>query len=133
MDGQSRITRQIKKYLENQVITSISWDGALKIEFSCPSKSLLVCIENDYLFSAEGKECHLFQREGEAEKIRVLKNEACKAFFIKPDGSLELGFAPGNSKIIVNSHSDFEAWSIFSPEGLKVICMPGGELAIWNE
>ena len=30
------------------------------------------------------------------------------------------------------SHPDFEAWNLTGPDGVLVVCTPGGDLAIWS-
>ena len=51
------------------------------------------------------------------------------------DGRLELSFHDG-SRIEVPSGKDFEAWTLAGPggiDGLKIVFVPGGELAIWPD
>jgi hypothetical protein len=51
------------------------------------------------------------------------------------DGRLELGFGDG-SRINVPPGSHFEAWTLAGPggpDGLKVVSVPGGDLAIWAD
>ena len=46
-------------------------------------------------------------------------------------GTLRLNFANG-SRLRVEPDSSFEAWTLAGPNGTKVACMPGGELAVWS-
>lgn len=51
------------------------------------------------------------------------------------DGRLELSFHDG-TRIDVPSGKDFEAWNLSGPGGiddLKIVSIPGGELAIWSD
>jgi hypothetical protein len=51
------------------------------------------------------------------------------------DGRLELDFSDG-SYIKVPAGEDFEAWTLAGPggaDGLKVVSIPGGDLAIWSD
>jgi hypothetical protein len=51
------------------------------------------------------------------------------------DGRLELSFRDG-SRLDVPFGKEFEAWTLAGPggvEGLKVVSMPGGELALWSD
>jgi hypothetical protein len=51
------------------------------------------------------------------------------------DGRLELRFRDA-SRINVPAGTDFEAWHLNGPggvEGLKIVSIPGGELAIWPD
>jgi Family of unknown function (DUF6188) len=51
------------------------------------------------------------------------------------DGRLELTFH-GASRISVPVGNEFEAWGLTGPggiDGLKIVSLPGGELAIWTD
>lgn len=51
------------------------------------------------------------------------------------DGRLELVFAD-ETRFSVPPGPDFEAWTLAGPggvDGLKIVSMPGGELAIWDD
>jgi hypothetical protein len=34
-------------------------------------------------------------------------------------------------ELIVPADGDYEAWDISSHNGLKLVCMPGGGIAVW--
>lgn len=48
------------------------------------------------------------------------------------DVSAELSLSLGGATIRCGSHPYYEAWSYDGPEGGKVVCTPGGDLAIWS-
>jgi hypothetical protein len=47
------------------------------------------------------------------------------------DGTLQLDFESGSS-IRAFADPDYEAWSVVGVDGFRVVCMPGGELAVWS-
>jgi hypothetical protein len=47
------------------------------------------------------------------------------------DGSLTLSFMDGGSLQVPGS-PEYEAWGIVGSAGLRVVSVPGGELAIWQ-
>lgn len=47
------------------------------------------------------------------------------------DGTLVLAFEHG--RIEVPSFEDGEAWQMYNDKGFRIICMPGGKLAVWSE
>jgi hypothetical protein len=47
------------------------------------------------------------------------------------DGRLEMSFSDGSSLCVTPSPA-YEAWELTGPRGSKIVCMPGGELAIWQ-
>ena len=49
---------------------------------------------------------------------------------IDPSGRLSVTL--GDATVWCGSDPDYEAWSYDGRQGEKVVCTPGGELAIWN-
>jgi hypothetical protein len=47
------------------------------------------------------------------------------------DGCLTVHFADGSS-LSVNPEAAYEAWEIAGTGGLRVVCTPGGRLALWQ-
>ena len=65
-------------------------------------------------------------------RLRRLGATECLAF---KDGRLEVKFEDG-AQLKVPMDLEFEAWGISGPggaDGLKIVSMPGGELAIWRD
>jgi hypothetical protein len=54
--------------------------------------------------------------------------EAAVAF---KDGRLELRLA-GGACLRVAAGEDFEPWTLVGPGGLRLVSVPGGELAVWS-
>jgi hypothetical protein len=48
------------------------------------------------------------------------------------DSSGGLSFTLGGVTVWCGSDQDYEAWCYDGPQGEKVVCTPGGDLAIWN-
>ncbi|MEU4314486.1 DUF6188 family protein [Nocardia sp. NPDC024068] len=47
-------------------------------------------------------------------------------------GTLQLDFESGVT-LLAFADPVYEAWSIVASGGFRVVCMPGGELAVWQE
>ncbi len=47
------------------------------------------------------------------------------------DGRLELNFAAG-ARICVAPADNYESWNVTGARWLRIVCMPGGDLAIWK-
>lgn len=47
------------------------------------------------------------------------------------DGRLEMSFADG-SRLSVSASSDYEAWELAGPGGLRMVSTPGGDLSVWQ-
>lgn len=46
-------------------------------------------------------------------------------------GSLDLTFSDG-TRITVPKNGDYEAWEYDGPDGLTIVCLPSGELAVFG-
>jgi Family of unknown function (DUF6188) len=64
-----------------------------------------------------------------APALRVLHQVVTHAFAFK-DGRLEL--MVGDIMICAGVSRSYEAWSITGPDGLRVVSLPGGSLAVWK-
>lgn len=47
------------------------------------------------------------------------------------DGALRLAFA-GGAELIAPPDPHYESWGLTGPAGQRLVCMPGGELAVWD-
>lgn len=47
-------------------------------------------------------------------------------------GSLQVAF-DNNVRLHIAPDTSYEAWTVSGPHHMLVVCMPGGELAIWDE
>lgn len=50
---------------------------------------------------------------------------------VADDGTLRVSLQDGRV-LTAGADEQFEAWTIAGPEGLKIVCLPGGELAVWS-
>ncbi|MFF7645914.1 DUF6188 family protein [Streptomyces canus] len=46
-------------------------------------------------------------------------------------GDLVIEFESG-TKLTVRPDEEYEAWGLVGPQGKRVTCMPGGEIAVWS-
>lgn len=46
-------------------------------------------------------------------------------------GALTIVFEDG-TRLLVNPDSAYEAWTVTGPDGMMIVCMAGGELAVWS-
>lgn len=98
-----------------------------------PEGSFEVRIEQPFVVTGSDGEVTL-DAEGDPQQmapaLRVLRRTVEQAIAFK-DGGLELTFDDG-TVLRVAADEDYEAWNIAGPGGLRVVSMPGGELAIWS-
>lgn len=95
--------------------------------------SFEIRIEQPFVVTSRGDEVVL-DPEGEparmAPALGLLRQDIEQAAAFK-DGRLELSFTDGGV-LSVPVGEDYEAWSIVGPAGLRIVSLPGGELAIWS-
>ena len=95
--------------------------------------SFEVRIEQPFVVAGSDGEVRL-DPEGDPQQmapaLRVLRRTVEQAIAFK-DGGLELTFDDG-AVLRVAAGEDYEAWNIVGPGGLRLVSMPGGELAIWS-
>lgn len=59
-------------------------------------------------------------------------HEACvRECLVEGDGTLIFKFDQGTLKIL--PFDEAESWQMYSDKGFRMICMPGGDVAVWSE
>ena len=61
----------------------------------------------------------------------VSRGKTIRALPVSPAGDLSVTF-DDTSQLSVKAAAEYEAWQLSGPRGEMVVCMPGGELAIWG-
>ncbi|MBO3741833.1 DUF6188 family protein [Actinoplanes flavus] len=64
-----------------------------------------------------------------AEQLIRLLNTPATAAVVDPRGALKVAFE--DAYVVVPYDQMYEAWQVRSDEGLLIVSMPGGDLAIW--
>ncbi|SEA74320.1 MULTISPECIES: DUF6188 family protein [unclassified Mycobacterium] len=93
-----------------------------------------VRIEGSFTLDAQGKSLYLTpdtDRPEAFETMYSLVGKRVSTSRISDNGSLSLEFEDG-SQIVVEPDKEYEAWTATGPDGLVIVCMAGGELAIWS-
>lgn len=115
-------------------ITRVCFDWAVSLTVGTTGAALEIRIEQPFsLVDTEGTRIILDPERDPAElapvlhicRIGTVRLEAMKA------GSLELELVNG-SILNVPPVRDYEAWTLAGPKGLKLVCMPGGKVAVWS-
>jgi hypothetical protein len=70
------------------------------------------------------------QRQHVAPAIELFAKQVLSAVAFK-SGTLRLVFDDGKH-LNVRADPDYEAWTLAGPGAMKVVCMPGGSLAVWK-
>ncbi len=70
-------------------------------------------------------------RDADASAVAQLSGQVVSLARADDDGVLRIEFA-GGARLVAAPDSAFEAWTVAGPDGLKVVCGPGGELSVWS-
>ena len=121
--------------LTGREVTRCCVDYAVTLAFGETDGSIYVTIEQPLWFKAvtaadEQQFVPVGPPDALGPVLSVLRNPISRAVAYK-DGRLEMDFADG-SLLRVPVSEAFEAWSLVGPEGLRLVSLPGGELAVWR-
>ncbi|BEL04533.1 hypothetical protein Q0Z83_027240 [Actinoplanes sichuanensis] len=64
-----------------------------------------------------------------AEAIIPLLNADTTMVSLSPDGSLTIGF--GDVRLVAEPDEMYESWQVRADNDLLLVCVPGGDVAIW--
>jgi Family of unknown function (DUF6188) len=120
--------------LARHQVTQCRMDRALTLLLGNAVPELEIRIEEPFtLCSGTGEELRV-DPEGDpgtmCHALDLLHREAQSGTAFA-DGRLELTFA-GGRRLQVPSSEDYEAWTVVAADGLRLVSMPGGELAVWE-
>ncbi|GIV57631.1 MAG: hypothetical protein KatS3mg042_0544 [Rhodothermaceae bacterium] len=62
---------------------------------------------------------------------RFIYESRIERCIVENDGTLIFEFKQGVLKVL--PFDDVESWQMYNDKGFRLICMPGGEVAVWSE
>jgi hypothetical protein len=107
-------------------------DFGFTIYFGAEGEPFVLRIEGAFDVELDGVAHHLDpgKPEGLGPAFALLHKTVGQAE-VGDDKVLELEFSNG-AHMCVPPNDKYEAWQLSGPGGLLIICMPGGELAVWQ-
>ena len=119
--------------LDGKAVCRFLVDNQLQIQFFEPQdEETTIVIEGQFTLDIDGEVRTLHAAEPAAlGPVFALFRAVVETTLALKNGKLEVKFREG-AKISAMPHRDFESWSIVGARGLRIVCMPGGELAIWD-
>ena len=70
--------------------------------------------------------------ENPSDVLATLLGDVVRAARMRDTGELELTFGSG-SELLVGVDADFESWAVAGPDGVLIVCLARGELAVWGD
>ncbi|BAW05977.1 DUF6188 family protein [Nocardia seriolae] len=81
--------------------------------------------------SPTGARLHRIPGEPHTDDLVAALTGVIVAATVADNGELRIDLASGH-RLVVEPDPYFEAWNVTAPGRYLVVCMPGGELAVWS-
>ncbi|WP_229074933.1 DUF6188 family protein [Actinoplanes sp. DH11] len=91
-----------------------------------------VVIESDARLDGPAGRADIEPGENPSDAVATLIGEAVRSASVRATGELELCFE-GGQHLLVEVLPDVESWAVTGPAGVLIVCMAGGELAVWGD
>ncbi|MEV6774522.1 DUF6188 family protein [Nocardia sp. NPDC051030] len=80
----------------------------------------------------DGPTVHRIAGEPHTEDLAAALSGEIVTAAVTSTGELRIDLDSGN-RLVVEPDRYFEAWHVTAPGQYLIVCMPGGELAVWSE
>ena len=118
--------------LHGRFVTRCFVDSAFGIELWSKEDSFTIRIEGPFVFQETSKKYELSAEEPTklCQVLSILNTEVSSVLAFKK-GRLWIAFSDERC-ISVDASPSHEAWEIFGGADMRVISLPGGDLAVWG-
>lgn len=115
--------------LEGRTVTQARAGFTVSLDLGADNE---VRVETDFVMRTADGDRHfsLGAESVDQAALDSLLGQEVTSAVVGESGALFLAFGDGVS-LRVEPHDVYEAWTFAGPGGRKVVCMPGGELAVW--
>ncbi|WP_455358735.1 DUF6188 family protein [Streptomyces sp. SYSU K21746] len=117
--------------LQGQAVSRVCFDAAFTV---LTSEDCELRVETDAVIQAPGGGQEPFDPESPgtaAVHLVRLTRDVITMAEVGNSGNLVISFDSG-AELTVAPHDEYEAWGLVGPNGRRVTCMPGGEVALWS-
>lgn len=116
--------------LKEQTVTREDFDYTISFE---TDGGYEIRIENDYTLTTAAGVVRFSPGPGNANSgpLTDLVGKLVESSETDINGTLILIFNNG-SILRAEASESYESWTVAGPDGYKVVCMPGGELSVWQ-
>jgi hypothetical protein len=120
--------------LQSRQVTQCRVDFALTFLLGDSDDPSYLTVEQPFRLRLLGKPEVVLVPDGPGEALgpalAVLRSSVARAIAFK-NGDLEIEFDEGIG-FFVPASAKFEAWNLVGPAGMRIVSLPGGELAVWG-
>jgi hypothetical protein len=89
-------------------------------------------LEGEFVFSTED---HRFSLSSEDPTrlgpVFAVLHQTIASATAHSSGRLVVAFVNGDT-LVADQHPDYENWEVVGDHGLRIVCLPGGSLAVWE-
>jgi hypothetical protein len=115
--------------LAGQKLEYVRLGHAIVLSFSGGQQ---VVIETVAQLTGPGGRVDVEPGENPSDAIAMLLGDVVRTARTRDTGELLLTFGSG-SELLVGVDADFESWAVTGPDGLLIVCLARGELAVWGD
>mgnify|MGYP007039438886 CR=1 FL=1 len=115
--------------LVGQKLEYVRLGHAIVLSFSGGSQ---VLIETHTHLSGPLGEYDIEPGENPSDILATLLGDVVRDARTRDNGELHLTFDSG-AEVVVSVDADVESWAVTGPDGLLVVCLARGELAVWGD
>lgn len=126
------MTPSIPVSLTSQRVTLVCFDYAITL---VTDGGIQLRLETQFTLTEPDSEPIVIdpQQPGAAAlKMLGLLHQVIRSFSVAEESGTLVLIAEGGSELRIEANDAFEAWTIAGRRGEKVVCLPGGGLAIWG-
>ena len=118
--------------LLGQHVSRFQVDMQLTLEFFEPAaEETSVWISGEFKLEVDGREQVLSAEQRDTiSPVFALLGRTVQSALANKKGTLEITFREGG-KLSVAADPNYESWGVTGVRWLRIVCMPGGELAVW--
>jgi hypothetical protein len=115
-----------------QRVSRFQVDTQLTLEFfDRPDEETTVWVSGKFNLELDRRERLLSAEQRDTvSPVFALLNRTVQSALAYKNGTLEITFTEGG-KLSVTADSNYESWGVTGVRWLRIVCMPGGELAVW--
>lgn len=115
--------------LVGQKLEYVRLGHAIVLNFSGGSQVLIETVAH---LSGPGGPVDIEPGENPSDILAIVLGDAVRAACTRDTGELEITFG-GGSELLVGVDADVESWAVAGPGGFLIVCLAGGELAVWGD
>lgn len=118
--------------MAGQEVSRVCFDWAITLEFLDGFPETSIRIGGKIRLQVGTEEVEIDPEvSASAGRAVVLVRKRAAAGIALRDGTLRIVFSDG-TKIAASPSSPYEAWELSASNGLKLVCLPSGGLAVWD-